>query len=156
MEDIARTILAEELEALRLSIIENHTAAGQVASGRTRDTLRVEVTQGDALATGTLYGRQFFGTLETGTAPWRKAYAKPPRFFVEIIRQWITDKGLDLNAYLTARKIMLEGSKLHRDGGRDDIYSREVVGTLERIGDRLTALYSQQVTELIRINIKAR
>lgn len=38
-------IIGEELEALRKRIIANHEAAGQVASGRTKGSLKVEMSE---------------------------------------------------------------------------------------------------------------
>lgn len=40
-------IIGEELEALRKRIIANHEAAGQVASGRTKGSLKVEMSEDD-------------------------------------------------------------------------------------------------------------
>lgn len=73
-----KKILSEELESLRKRIIANHEAAGQVASGRTRDSLRVEATDNE----GILFGRYPFGTLETGRKP-----GKVPKGFAAIIEQ---------------------------------------------------------------------
>ena len=54
-------IIGEELEALRKRIIANHEAAGQVASGRTKGSLKVEMSEDG----GVLWGRQAFAVLET-------------------------------------------------------------------------------------------
>ena len=84
MNDV-KQILGIALEELRQRIIANHVAAGQVASGRTRASLRVEVRENE----GILWGRSPFGTLETGRKP-----GKTPQGFVGIIRQWMKDKGI--------------------------------------------------------------
>lgn len=54
-------IIGEELEALRKRIIANHEAAGQVASGRTKGSLKVEMSGGTEAFVG---GR--LAVLETG------------------------------------------------------------------------------------------
>lgn len=153
MSEEIRTIVDDELNKLAELIRQHHTEAGQVASGRTRNSIKVE-TSGGNVVVGTVYGRAFFGTLETGSKPWSVQYATPPKPFVQTIQQWIDDKGLDLNAFLTARKIMQEGSKLFRDGGRNDIYSNEIPKTLDTIADRVSALYESQVIESIKLNLK--
>ncbi len=153
MSEEVRSIVEDELEKLAERIRQNHTEAGQVASGRTRNSISVE-TSGDNVVTGTLYGRAFFGALETGSKPWRRQYKTPPRPFVQVIQQWIDDKGLDLNAFLTARKIMREGSKLFRDGGRDDIYSNEIPEALDTIASEVSRIYEIQVINSIKINKK--
>ena len=43
LDDEIRKILTEELEALRQRIGDNMEAADQIATGRTRDGMRVEV-----------------------------------------------------------------------------------------------------------------
>ena len=153
MSDEIKGIVEDELLKLAERIRQHHTEAGQVASGRTRNSIKVE-TSGGTVVTGTLYGRAFFGTLETGSKPWRTQYTTPPRPFVQTIQQWIDDKGLNLNAFLTARKIMLEGSKLFRDGGRSDIYSNEIPETLDAIAERVTKIYEMQIVESIKLNSK--
>lgn len=140
-------LVASELEALKQRIIENHRSAGQVASGRTIASLKVEIT-GDG---GVLWGRSPFGTLETGRKP-----GKVPAGFWKIIRQWMDDKGIQVEkpdsfAYLVARKIANEGTQLFREGGFYKIYSPEVKDTVERVSDGIGILFGSEV-EHINLN----
>ena len=140
-------LVSSELEALKQRIIENHRSAGQVASGRTIASLKVEITEDG----GVLWGRSPFGTLETG----RKG-GKVPAGFWKIIRQWMDDKGIQVEkpdsfAYLVARKIAKEGTQLFRNGGRSDIYSPEVKDTVERVSDGIGILFGSEV-EHINLN----
>lgn len=142
-----KKILSEELESLRKRIIANHEAAGQVASGRTRDSLRVEATDDE----GILFGRYPFGTLETGRKP-----GKVPKGFAAIIEQWVKDKGIkpkdpESFPYRVARKIEKEGTELYRSGKTEDIYSSEIPKTIESIGDRITGALGIEV-EHINLN----
>ena len=144
-----RQILISELTDLQKRIRQNHVAAGQKASGRTLQSILVEV--GDDY--GQLTGRKAIGTLETG----RKA-GKVPAKFKDIILKWMADKGIVKKypksfAFLVARKIRLEGSLLHRMGGRSDIYSNEINITIPRLIKRLG---DDQLTEIMRIfdNVK--
>lgn len=160
-----KSILSEELDALRRRIIANHIRAGQRASGKTERSLRVEVTD----AHGTLFGRQAFGTLEAGRKPGRVPYK-----FNEKIRQWILDKGIAITeipykrkesekwrpkytprerglramAGAIAYKIREEGTRLYRDGGRTDIYSPEVKKSIEIIMNRAFAIFADDVTHI--------
>ena len=145
-------ILREELEALKERIIANHRQAGQVASGKTIASMQVNI-DGD---TGELVGRPFFGTLETGAKPWKNAASmkKVPASFNAIIEQWIKDKGLNLNSWAVAYKIIHEGTRLYRQGGRSDIYSNEIPKTIDNIGQRLLVIYDKQITETIKLNSK--
>lgn len=146
-------VLRDELTDLKGRIAQNILNAGANATGKTIRSLEVVVSSESGSAwTGELKGRSFFGALETGTKPWANQYKHPPRFFRELIAEWIQAKGLTLNAYLVARKIMREGSKLYREGGRDTIYSREIPPTVERINEKTMIMWQNILTEHIKLN----
>lgn len=166
-EDIGK-VLTEELSRLAERIKENHRRAGQVASGRTLRSITYDV-QGNV---GTLWGREPFGTLETG----RRA-GKTPMFFSTIIRQWIIDKGIHVQpipykrkpsqnwqpkyspeerglrsmAGAIAHKIRTQGTSLFRQGGRADIYSNEIPEAINKIEQRISKVFELMI-ESININ----
>lgn len=147
VRDETLKIVSDGLQGLRQRIIANHEAAGQVASGRTRDSLKVEMT-GEG---GILWGRQAFGVLETGRKP-----GKVPKGFYGIILQWVKDKGIQVEkpksfAYLVARKIANEGTRLYRSGQKEDIYSTEVEKTVRDISERIAGIFNTEV-EHINLN----
>ena len=148
MPEEIRAILREELEDLRTRIIDNMTAADQVVTGKTRDSMRVTV-QGNA---GVLTGRQAFATLETGSRPWSRKPKRTPKWFADLIGEWIEAKNLDLNQWAVAHTIIHQGSSLYRSGGRADIYSPELQKTIDRIGDRILSRYEVLVTDRLIIN----
>ena len=140
-------IIGEELEALRKRIIANHEAAGQVASGRTKGSLKVEMSEDG----GVLWGRQAFAVLETGRGP-----GKVPKGFYKIIRQWVEDKGIQVKkpdsfAYLVARKIAKDGTELYRNRKHEEIYSRDLENTMDNIASRVSTIYETEV-EHINLN----
>lgn len=146
----AAKVINDELLQLRQRIIDNHLRAGQKASGRTIQSLRVEASEDE----GTLYGRKAFGTLETG-----RRGGRVPAGFYQIILQWVRDKGIQVEkpktfAYFVARKIAREGTSLYRQGGRADIYSNEIPKTTESIEKRIMALFAAEV-ESINLNSKS-
>lgn len=143
-----RQILREELEALRSRIAANMEKADQIVSGRTRDSMQVEIRDNG----GVLTGRRAFATLETGSRPWSKQPKRVPKFFADIIGEWIDKRGLDLNKWAVAHTIIRKGSKLYREGGRADIYSPELQPTIDRIGDRILDQYAVLVTDRLLIN----
>lgn len=147
LRDNVMELVSSELEALKQKVIETQKNSGQVASGRTIASMKVEVTEDG----GVLWGRSPFGTLETGRKP-----GKVPAGFWKIIRQWMDDKGIQVQkpdsfAYLVARKIANEGTQLFRNGGRDDIYSPEVKDTVERVSQGIGILFGSEV-EHINLN----
>lgn len=156
----AERVVAEELAAAKKRIIENHFAAGQKASGRTAESLFETVVNENGRITGTLDGRAYFAALETGSGPWREPhkrkrkdgteYSVAPKWFVDIIRQWAADKGITLiSPWGVATNQMLLGTKLYREGGRDDIFSNEIPELVKHIADRLAGLYDAQIVESI-------
>lgn len=167
MKEQCRVILKEELLSFIERVRENHKAAKQVASGRTGRSMRVVLNDME----GTVFGRQAFGTLETGRKPGRV-----PGNFVAIIRQWMADKGIKASplhykrkpserwqpkytpqergdmslAGAIAHRIATKGTKLYRDGGRSDIYSNEIERTTEAVMKRITAIMSVNVESIHR------
>ena len=143
-----RQILREELEDLRRRITENMGKADQIVTGKTRDSMQVHV-DGNM---GVLTGRQAFATLETGSRPWSKKPKRPPKWFADLIGEWIDAKGLDLNQWAVAHSIIHKGSKLYREGGRADVYSPELQKTIDRIGERIIDQYAVLVTDRLIMN----
>lgn len=146
-KDEALRIVRSELDALKLRIIERHINAGQKASGRTISSLHVEMLQSG----GTLWGRQAFEVLESG----RKG-GKVPKGFYQIIQQWVKDKGIQVDkpktfSYFVARKIAREGTQLYRNGGRGDIYSKEIEYTTKVIMEQIFGIFEKDV-EHINLN----
>lgn len=141
-----RKAIREELNGLCERIRDNIVTQGRNASGRTARSLRVTEEEN----TYRVLGRFPFADLETG----RKAGAVP-RGFYYIILQWIKDKRINVQnprqmAYFTARKIAREGSRLHRQGAREDIYTPEIPETIERVRKILGSLYSANITDILR------
>ena len=147
--DIAE-MMRQVFEEARQDIITRHEQAGQVASGKTRDGIKVEVTEDMNGATATMYGRPYFASLETGSKPWTKQYKHPPKPFVDTISEWMSDKGITgVSAYLVARKIMREGSSLYRSGGRDDIFTPAMSEVEQKISDRISSILDTITTKTL-------
>lgn len=140
-------IVREELDALRLRIIQNISNSGKRASGRTQDSLTVNVQQQGTSVIGELTGRSFFGALETGSKPWRTQYTRPPKFFIEIIQDWMMEKGISGPAGAIAYSIMKRGSAQYRQGQREDIYSEEITKTYDEIQKRVAGLFEAQIIQ---------
>lgn len=164
-----REILSRELAALAERIRQQHTAAGQVASGRTLASIREEVIGDDVSVRGIIYGRFPFGTLETGRQP-----GAVPKNFVSIIRQWIIDKGISVQAIpykrqpsdkwqpkytpqergelslagAIAYKIRTQGTRLYRTGGRSDIYSNAIRESMERISSKIAEQFTTDINNI--------
>lgn len=147
----AKQIVFEELQDLQTRITDNIVKKGRNASGRTIESMHID--KGDKSIT--LFGRKAFGTLETGRGP-----GNVPKGFYGIIKQWVIDKGLSFStdrernsfAYLVSRKIANEGTKLYRNGGDADIYSKEIPKTISSIKNRLGIMMKAEVVNSIKLN----
>ena len=140
------TALQSELVALRQRIADNMLVAGEWASGRTAQSMAVEITDAGDLVRAILYARPYFGALETGSRPWARPPKRVPRAFAQTIAAWIEAKGLTLNEWAVAYTMIHEGTALYRSGGRSDIYSNEIPVTLDRLGERMALAYVQHIT----------
>lgn len=160
-----KRIISEELNTLRLRIIENMKRNKQVVTGKTAQSLAVEVDEWGGRLMGNV---PVIPTLETG----RKA-GRVPRGFASIIYQWMQDKGIhgDPIPYVRSGKhkysaqergdrsmaaaiahtIKTKGSRLHRTGGRADVYSNEIPNTIARLQEQLGMLVLESVKS-IKIN----
>ena len=145
--------------------INNIRSTGQWASGKTAASMAVMVSG----SIGELVGRRAFGTLETG-----RRGGRVPRNFAAIIYDWMQAKGIHADpmpyktsrphkyteqergdrtmAYFISRTIRREGTRLYREGGRDDVYSRAIPTTIERINSRLSSIYVAAVAQQIKLN----
>lgn len=125
-------------------IRENLSNTGTTATGKTASSLRYEVTQEGTKATLKVIGKPFFAVVETG----RKATPekKPSKDFVANIREWLQARGQDTRpAYAIALTINKKGSRLFRDGGRQDIYSNVINQNLiDKISLDLLNKFAQQ------------
>lgn len=144
-------MIADRVEQARLNIIQRHTAAGQKASGRTIASMYTEAVETGTSVTVTLYGRKFFQGLETG----RKG-GKVPKGFYHIIKQWAIDKHLTFAnnrelctfSYFVAKKIASNGTKLFRNGGRNDIYSPEIQAAQKDIRGMITWFMNEEMQSI--------
>lgn len=160
-------ILTEELGTLKARITNNIRATGQWASGKTAASMAVHVSG----SIGELVGRRAFGTLETG-----RRGGRVPRNFSAIIYEWMQAKGVHAQpmpyktsrphkyteqergdrtmAYFISKTIRREGTRLYRQGGRDDVYSREIPAAIDRINARLSRIFQASVEQQIKLNTK--
>ena len=69
-----------------------------------------------------------------------KAASQIIREEVERARQLIINHIRSNGQNASGRTIASHGSKLHRTGGRNDVYSNVVPDTMERLGQRLISL----------------
>lgn len=100
---------------------ENHQKAGQVASGRTLESFKFELSEQDGVFRLEIIGADHVQWLDSG-----RGRGKLPANWRQIMTQWVQDKGLSgqfrtqsqLNSfiYLVGRKTRLDGNLQFRTG----------------------------------------
>lgn len=102
------------------NIRANLGATGTNATGKTSQSLRIELKQEGTKFKLQLFGRPFFMTVETGRQP--TPDKKPSREMISNLTEWVNARGLDESAvWAIATKIQQRGTRLWFEGGRDDI-----------------------------------
>lgn len=167
IHDKAVSLLNERLGWLADQIRENHVQAGQVASGKLRDSIVAYVEdQGDRVS-GHVDALAYIEAMEQGNAPWETiptkqakdghTYEYVPQWFADAIGKWMADKGIqetkERNRYAVAWKIIHDGTLLYREGGRSDIYSEVTKAVAEEIADALVAEVALQI-KTITLNLE--
>ncbi len=120
-------------------------AAGQNATLRTSQSLRVEVREQGASVKMQLFGRPFFMTVYTGRKP--TPDKKPSREMIENLGPWVAARGMNESAvWAVATKIQQKGTQLWRDGGRMEDYEK-IVDTF--INDVSTSILEAEADNFI-------
>lgn len=151
------------LENVRKKVVQAMADYDRNASGRSVASLMVSVSGN----VGTLFGSKSYLAMERG-----RAGGKVPKGFVEIIKQWIIDKGISfapipakrkntkytphergLNSFAgaVAHKIMTDGTKLFRDKKYNDIFTTAVNEELELMSKELMLYTAESLAEINNI-----
>jgi len=123
------SILSQQGNSIVEQIRQNLSSTGTNATGKTSRSLRFEVVTEGFKTTLRIIGKAYFFVVETG----RKAtpqYTEPSYEFVKSIEEWMRARGKEGSGYGLAKYIHQHGTKLYRDGGRQDIVSNVVNTTL--------------------------
>lgn len=155
----SQALVEESLQRIRWRISANIDEKGLKATGRTQQSMVVEMREGG----GRLMGRTDFADLEEGTPP--NTHENNMVDFREAIKEWIVAKGLTVTkrgnesdqsalnsaAFLVARKIEEEGTRTYRQGGRRDIYSEVLEQEVTELKRRLTIEVKEWLQTQLRL-----
>lgn len=166
LHDKAVRLLTERLGWLAEQVRANHIQAGQVASGKLRDSIVAYVDDQEESIIGHVDALSYIESMEQGNAPWEPiptkqakdghVYDYVPKWFAEAIGKWMADKHIqetkERNRYAVAWKIIHDGTLLYREGGRTDIYSEITKAVAEEIADELVMEVVTQI-KTITLNV---
>ncbi len=166
LKDRATELLNERLGWLADQVRENHVQAGQVASGKLRDSIQAFVEDQGERVVGHVDALPYIEAMEQGNPPWDPiptkqagdghTYDYVPQWFANAIGRWMADKGIpetkERNRWNVAWGIIHHGTLLYRQGGRSDIYSDITKEVAEQIADELASIASITI-ETITLNL---
>lgn len=151
-------ILKIHLNNIKDKIAAQMERSKRNASGKSVASLVVEI-DGDR---GAIWGDNSFHFMERGRGP-----GKIPYNFVGIIKDWITSKGIAakntkrpngsqmtqeaaLNSFAgaVAFSIMINGTKLHRNKGFEDIYSSAISEELELMAEGVAIKVIENINDI--------
>ena len=141
-----KKIIVKNLEFAQEQITENLKKAGTYTSGATSAMFEIRnVTE----TSGQLWGWKYYEMWERGRKP-NKNQSSVIGFALWIapkLQAWAEAKGIKINPVGAGVNIARNGSKLHRQGGRNDIYTP----VFAKLKDNLA---KEIGNELIKIIIK--
>lgn len=135
-------ILKIEFESIKADLIKKHDELNQRASGEWAESLESVISESEHITNIKLYGNAYTEQLVNG----RKPGKFPP---IKAIEKWIYDKGIsavgkDISisslAFLIARKIANEGTKIYQKGGTDLISSVITPERIQRIINQVSEI----------------
>lgn len=154
------TVIASALDEAINEIKSNSRAAGQVVTGRTLKSLSREViAEADGTFTARIYGRAFFGALETGSGPAHRRGTDAEREeFQRNLEEWCRIRGFPASGLTPEQltrvakwlrwRLNKYGSRLYRKGGRKDIFTPAVENLDASLTERLTSFYEIEMENL--------
>jgi hypothetical protein len=142
-------ILSEETNSFLSQVKTNLDTTGTSATGKTKDSLRYEITEEGSRIVITVFGKPYFAVVETGRKP--TPDKKPSRAMIDSIKEWLSARGKpESMAWAVATKINKEGTKLWQQGGRTDIYTDLKEGFADKIfmevSEQMASEYFRQAT----------
>ena len=151
----AQSIINTWLVDRQRELIENYDALGLRASGNWAEQLEVKpANQGPDIKAGIL-GADYTQQLENGRRPNQNSSEEEIKKWVgwagnTIIKDWVNDKGLDLNPFAVAYKIAREGwqvpNKFNAGGLVSDVITDNKLNELNR---DLSIFYTAQIKSQI-------
>lgn len=147
-------IVTEIMYDTKADVIKSYKDKGLRASGKFEDSLRVEVKESGTI-TGQLWGVDYTWYLERGRDANKEKTRGQVGFLGKILEQWVKDKGISVNPYAAAYKIVHEGINVpnkHNPGKLlADVINDEY---RQKIKDRIGSMYRIQIVSEVLNMIK--
>jgi hypothetical protein len=146
----AKNIVQYYLDSTKSDLIKNYERLGLRASGRYAKGLEVAVKDSGKKIRASITSEGHVHFMQYGRSANKQQTAKQARSLGKILEQWVKDKGIDVNPYAAAWKIVREGIKVpgkHNAGGVvTDVINDEWE---QRLYDKLGSFYLQDIKAVV-------
>jgi len=113
-------IVNDEMNATKELIAKSYRDKGLKASGKFERSLEVVTQQNGDMIKSRMLGAYHTYFMQSGRQPNKEKTLQQARGLGKILEQWVKDKGISVNPYAAAWKIVREGIKVpgpHNPGG---------------------------------------
>jgi len=151
----APQIVSAYMEQTRQDLIKSYQEKGLKASGRYAKGLTYEVADDGKTIKAFMLSEHHVWYMEQGRKPNKQQTAKQARSLGHILEQWVKDKGIDVNPYAAAWKIVREGIQVPNRYNPGDVVEDVVTNEwfdalVEQLADHFIRVTVTEVERLFR------
>lgn len=151
----APQIVTAYMEQTRQDLIKSYQEKGLKASGRYAKGLTFEVSDDGKVLKAFMESEHHVWYMEQGRKPNKQQTAKQARSLGHILEQWVKDKGIDVNPYAAAWKIVREGIQVPNRYNPGDVVEDVVTNEwfdalVEQLADHFIRVTVTEVERLFR------
>lgn len=151
----APQIVTAYMEQTRQDLIKSYQDKGLKASGRYAKGLTFEVSDDGKVLKAFMESEHYVWYMEQGRKPNKEKTAKQARSLGHILEQWVKDKGISVNPYAAAWKIVREGIQVPNRYNPGDVVEDVVTnewfdGLVKELSDHFIFVVTTEVERLFR------
>lgn len=151
----AASIVNAYLEQTRKDLIASYQEKGLKASGRYAKGLTYEVEDTGTTINAFIESEGHVWYMEEGRKPNKEKTARQARSLGHILEQWVKDKGISVNPYAAAWKIVREGIQVPNRYNPGDVVEDVVTnewfdGLVAQLADHFILVTVTEVERLFR------
>jgi len=135
-------ILVEYFDTTIKDLIRSYEQKGLRASGKYAKSLKRDIRTTGTKTVAKITGASHIWYLQHGRGPNRDQSASQARSLGKILEQWVLDKGIDVNPYAAAWKIVREGIQVPNRFNPGDVVS-----------DVINSEWLQEVADLLHFDV---
>lgn len=122
----AADIMRAYLNETKKNLIQSYKDKGLRASGKYEKGLKIKVEDTGSKLKGVIESEGHAWFMEKGRKPNRQQTASQAKFLGRILEQWVKDKGIDVNPYAAAWKIIRQGIQVPNKYNPGDVITEVI------------------------------